>query len=227
MRSAQRRHLDGEHVEAVEQVAAERAAHDGLFEVAMRGGDDAHVAVARHVAADALVTRAPAGRAAASPASAGLMSPISSRNSVPPSAISKRPLRVVMAPVKEPFSWPNSSLSSSSAGMAPQLTATNGRWRRGLAAWMARAAISLPVPDSPRMRTVGIVGRHLLDQPVHGRDCRGNSGGQLNTVILRVRGQRSSLHGARLLALRALMHSIGCTVTPLRLSRVSSRVAVA
>jgi hypothetical protein len=32
------------------------------------------------------------------------MSPISSRNSVPPSAISKRPLRVVIAPVNEPFS---------------------------------------------------------------------------------------------------------------------------
>jgi hypothetical protein len=31
------------------------------------------------------------------------MSPISSRNSVPPSAISKRPLRVVIAPVNEPF----------------------------------------------------------------------------------------------------------------------------
>ena len=55
MRVAERRHLDGEYVEAVEQVAAEGAAHDGFFEVAMRGGDDAHIAVARHVAADALV----------------------------------------------------------------------------------------------------------------------------------------------------------------------------
>src|SRR3954462_10672444 len=38
--------------------------------------------------------------------------------------------------------------------MAPQLTATEGPWRRGLAAWIARAAISFPVPDSPSMRTV-------------------------------------------------------------------------
>src|SRR5262245_41761582 len=38
--------------------------------------------------------------------------------------------------------------------MAPQLIATNGRLRRGLASWIARAATSLPVPDSPRMRTL-------------------------------------------------------------------------
>ncbi len=83
-----------------------------------------------------------------------LMSPISSRNSVPPSASSKRPLRVATAPVKAPFSWPNSSLSSRSAGMAPQFTAMNGRLRRGLALWMARATTSLPVPDSPRISTL-------------------------------------------------------------------------
>ncbi len=82
------------------------------------------------------------------------MSPISSRKSVPPSASSKRPLRVATAPVNAPFSWPNSSLSSSSAGIAPQLTATKGRLRRGLASWIARATTSLPVPDSPRTSTL-------------------------------------------------------------------------
>ena len=84
----------------------------------------------------------------------GLMSPTSSRNSVPPSACSNRPMRCLSALVNEPFSWPNSSDSSSSAGIAPQFTATKGRWRRGLAAWIARAAISFPVPDSPSIRTV-------------------------------------------------------------------------
>ncbi|MNG00438.1 hypothetical protein D3C84_833740 [compost metagenome] len=58
------------------------------------------------------------------------MSPISSRNRVPPLASSKRPARLVIAPVKAPFSWPNSSLSSNSAGIAPQLTGTNGASRR-------------------------------------------------------------------------------------------------
>ena len=55
MRVRQRRHLDGEYVEAVEQVAAERTAHDGFFEVAVRGGNDAHIALARGIAADALI----------------------------------------------------------------------------------------------------------------------------------------------------------------------------
>jgi len=45
---------------------------------------------------------------------------------VPPSAISKRPCRVVKAPVNAPFSCPNSSLSSNSPGIAPQLIGTNG-----------------------------------------------------------------------------------------------------
>src|SRR6185503_10766296 len=149
----QRRHLDGEHVEPVEQVAAERAAHDGFFEIAVRGRDDAHVALAGGVAADALVD--PFLQYAQQldlHRQAHVADLVEEQRAA--SAISKRPLRAVIAPVNEPFSWPKSSDSRSSAGIAPQLTATKGRWRRGLAAWIARAAISFPVPDSPSMRTV-------------------------------------------------------------------------
>ncbi len=46
----------------------------------------------------------------------------SSRNRVPPPAATSRPV-LPMAPVKAPFSWPNSSLASSSSLKAPQLTA--------------------------------------------------------------------------------------------------------
>jgi hypothetical protein len=46
------------------------------------------------------------------------MSPISSRNSVPPSACSKRPRRDDCAPVNAPRSWPKSSDSSRSLGIA-------------------------------------------------------------------------------------------------------------
>ena len=60
----------------------------------------------------------------------GGMSPISSRNSVPPSACSKRPALRCVAPVNAPFSWPNSSLSISSRGIAAMLMATNGPARR-------------------------------------------------------------------------------------------------
>ncbi len=45
---------------------------------------------------------------------------------MPPAASSKRPLRSLIAPVNAPFSWPNSSLSSSVSGRAAQLTVTNG-----------------------------------------------------------------------------------------------------
>ena len=66
---------------------------------------------------------------------------------MPPSATSNRPRFLATAPVKAPRSWPNSSLSISSGGMAAQLTFTNGPAATALLRWMARAISSLPVPD--------------------------------------------------------------------------------
>ncbi len=73
---------------------------------------------------------------------------------MPPSASSKRPRRCWVAPVNAPFSWPKSSLSTSSRGSAAQFTFTSGRSRRGLRSWIARATSSLPVPVSPSTSTV-------------------------------------------------------------------------
>ena len=81
-------------------------------------------------------------------------SPISSRNSVPPSACWNLPARLAMAPVKAPFTWPNSSLSIRFSGMAPQLMVTNGPLTRLLRRWSSRAISSLPVPVSPVMSTL-------------------------------------------------------------------------
>src|SRR5437870_9697863 len=53
------------------------------------------------------------------------MSPISSRKTVPPSATSSLPRFWVDAPVKAPFSWPNSSDSRSSSDRATQFTGMN------------------------------------------------------------------------------------------------------
>ena len=72
---------------------------------------------------------------------------------MPPSAASKLPLRRLTAPVNAPRSWPNSSDSSSVSGSAAHDTGTNGPFRV-LSAWIARASTSLPVPLSPRIRTV-------------------------------------------------------------------------
>ena len=60
----------------------------------------------------------------------GLKSPpasaISSRNSMPPEARSKHPMLAAIARVNEPFSWPNSSLSTRLSAKALELIATNG-----------------------------------------------------------------------------------------------------
>jgi hypothetical protein len=96
--------------------------------------------------------------------SASGISPISSRNSVPLSAASKRPTFLSVAPVNAPFSWPNSSLSISVSVSAAQLTATHGPAARRLPRWIARATISLPAPDSPPSSTVASVGATRVDQ---------------------------------------------------------------
>ncbi len=77
---------------------------------------------------------------------------------MPPSASCQRPRLSVVAPVNAPRTWPNSSDSISSEGIAPQLTATKGLRARGLRMCMARATTSLPVPDSPVIST----GRFVL-----------------------------------------------------------------
>ena len=57
----------------------------------------------------------------------GSVSPISSRKIVPPSANSNRPFLSACAPVNAPRLCPNSSLSSSVSGSAPQFCATKAR----------------------------------------------------------------------------------------------------
>ena len=93
--------------------------------------------------------------------------PISSRKIVPPSASANLPFLVVVAPVKAPRTWPNSSDSSSVSGMAAQLTLMSGMSRCALRSWMARATSSLPVPVSPVMSTVLFVSRDQLGAADH------------------------------------------------------------
>ena len=81
--------------------------------------------------------------------SRGSISLTSSSSSVPPVASSNLPTRRATAPVKAPFSWPNSSDSSRLSGIAAQLRATKGPRARRLRSCRKRATISLPVPLSP------------------------------------------------------------------------------
>ncbi len=60
-----------------------------------------------------------------------------------------------------PFSWPKSSLSISSVGMAAQLTLTKARDASRLSRWMWAASSSLPVPDSPDQQNPRVGFGHL------------------------------------------------------------------
>src|SRR4051812_40924866 len=100
------------------------------------------------------------------------ISPISSRKSVPPSASSNRPSLRPTAPVKDPRSWPNSSDSRSVSLSAAQLTLMKAWSRLGDSSCSACAMSSLPVPDSPRMRTVALGRSRLLHQLENGLQFR-------------------------------------------------------
>ena len=89
---------------------------------------------------------------------AGDISPISSKNKVPPSASSNKPFLLAVAPVNAPLMWPNSSLSSKFSGSAPQLIGMNAPSLRVEFWCSARATSSLPVPLSPCTKTVASVG---------------------------------------------------------------------
>jgi hypothetical protein len=91
---------------------------------------------------------------------------------VPPSARSKAPSTRLRAPVKAPFSCPKRADSTRFSGIAAQLSWMKGRSRRGLCSWSARAASSLPVPDSPCRRTVARVGGGGRDHVQHLPDLR-------------------------------------------------------
>ena len=94
---------------------------------------------------------------------AGEKSPISSRNSVPPSASSRRPSRANRRPVKAPFSWPNNSLSSSPSFSAAQLTFTNGFCARRTAVMDRRGDEFLSRSRLAADQHRGIAGRDLVD----------------------------------------------------------------
>jgi hypothetical protein len=100
---AQRRQHDREHVQPVVEVLAERAVGDLLLEIAVRRRHDAHVDLDRLGAADPFEL-ALLQHAQQLDLHVGGRSPTSSRNSVPPSASSKRPRRRAIAPVNDPFS---------------------------------------------------------------------------------------------------------------------------
>ena len=71
----------------------------------------------------------------------------------------------MMAPVKEPFSWPKSSDSMRFWGTAEQSKTMNGLFFRAERLWSVLATTSLPVPVSPSITTVVVVGAIFSKMP--------------------------------------------------------------
>ena len=88
--------------------------------------------------------------------------PISSRNNVPPAASSQNPCFLLSAPVNAPFSCPNRVEEASSFESRPQSTATKGPAARLLLACIFSAMCSFPVPLSPSINTLMLVGATSL-----------------------------------------------------------------
>src|SRR5262249_60555846 len=84
------------------------------------------------------------------------MLPISSRNSVPPLAASKRPLRILSAPVNAPASWPNSSSSSRFSLSAVQFIGRDGLFFWGGLFWVGRGAGGFSGAGLPEIKEVAV-----------------------------------------------------------------------
>ena len=92
---------------------------------------------------------------------------------------SKRPIRCAAAPVKAPFSWPNSSLSSRVSGIAAQLTLTSG-------------------PDARGAPGVDHIGQHFLaDAAFAGDQDAAFGGGDQRGIVEDGLHQRASGHDVR------------------------------
>jgi hypothetical protein len=116
-------------VEPVEEVLAELALRRPGRQVAVGGGEDAHVhgdlPVAAHGPHGPLLDGAQQFHLHVQ----GQFGHLVQEQGAALGGLN-RPFLVAAAPVKAPFTWPKNSLSMSSVGMAPQLTGTKGA-RRG------------------------------------------------------------------------------------------------
>lgn len=80
------------------------------------------------------------------------------------------PCRSASAPVNNSFLVAEKLAFKEVSGMAPQFTAMNGLSQRALHSCTARAASSLPVPDSPNTTTQPVApARAMSSNTAHGR----------------------------------------------------------
>ena len=106
---AQRRHEDRDHVQPEVQILAEPPRRDLGRQVLVGRGEHAHIDLDALRAADRVPSTCSCSTRSTLACVFRLMSPISSRKIVPPSASSNLPRRSATAPVNAPRTWPKSS----------------------------------------------------------------------------------------------------------------------
>ena len=140
---AKRRELQDRDREPVEEVFAEPAGGDLLGQRAVRRGDDAHVDLDRLGGADADDLAFLEHAQQLHLRGAGQLAELVEEERAAVGGLEVALALAAFAPVNAPFSWPKSSDSTSSAGIAPQFTA-------------------MKVPLAPRARAVDGAREQLL-----------------------------------------------------------------
>ncbi len=118
-------------------------------------------------------------------------SPISSRNTVPPSAVSKRPTARRSAPVNAPFSWPKRSDSASVSGSAAASITTKGLSARSEHAVDRARDLLLARPRLALDEHAQALGRDALER----REELAHGGGPADEVAERLGGAEGAGRG--------------------------------
>ncbi len=111
--------------------SAPSAFHHLLAQIAVRRRQHPHIDPQAAVIADALNIAILQHAQQVWPATQRQFADFVKETGLPLSAISNLPLRLLIAPVNAPFTWPNSSLSATLSGSAAQLRYTRGLAARG------------------------------------------------------------------------------------------------
>ncbi len=126
----QRRDREFNAAQTKVKILSKQLVVDRLFQVLMSSADNSYVDSDNFFGADGLYESSWSTRKRRVWTVGGI-SPISSKNNVPPSAWRNTPSRARSAPVKAPRAWPNNSLSTKDSAIAAVFTATNGPAARG------------------------------------------------------------------------------------------------
>ena len=157
-RSASDGQRERDHVQAVVQVLAELARARSRSSRSRCVAEMTRTSIGDRLAwRPPAAPRAPAATRSSFTCSASGMSPISSRNSVPPVGRLEQALVVALAPVNAPLRVAEELALEQRLGDRAAVDRDERRVGAPLARWMARASSSLPVPLSPWMSTLASV----------------------------------------------------------------------